>query len=69
MTNRLANLNERISEAISHYWLTWLGYMFLLEDCPSSQTPVKVKEPHFKVFPEFVNASYAKRYELFSKTG
>jgi hypothetical protein len=23
-----------------------------------------VKEPHFKVFSEFANASYAKRYEL-----
>jgi hypothetical protein len=45
----------------------WLGYVFLLEDCPQSQRPVKVQEPHFRVFPEFVNASYAKRYELFCK--
>jgi hypothetical protein len=45
----------------------WLGYVFLLEDCESSRRPVKVKEPHFKVFPEFVNASYAKRYELFCR--
>lgn len=45
----------------------WLGYLFLLENCPSSQSPVKVKEPHFKVFPEFINASYAKRYELFCR--
>jgi hypothetical protein len=36
----------------------------LLEDCPKSTTPVKVSEPHFKVFPEFQGASYAKRYEL-----
>ncbi len=43
----------------------WLGYLFLLEDCPESCSPVKVKEPHFAVFPEFKNASYAKRYELF----
>jgi hypothetical protein len=42
----------------------WLGYLFLLEDCKGSQTPVKVKEPHFKVFPEFHAASYARRYEL-----
>jgi hypothetical protein len=28
---------------------------------------VKVKEPHFKVLPEFVNASYAKRYEVFCR--
>ena len=45
----------------------WLGYLFLLEDCPESQKPVRVQEPHFKVFPEFVDASYAKRYELFCR--
>ncbi|MDP2885264.1 MAG: PaeR7I family type II restriction endonuclease [Ignavibacteria bacterium] len=45
----------------------WLGYVFLLEDCPQSQRPVRVQEPHFKVLPEFVNASYAKRYELFCR--
>lgn len=45
----------------------WLGYIFLLEDCDGSRRPVKVKEPHFKVFREFVNASYAKRYELFCR--
>ena len=45
----------------------WLGYIFMLEDCDGSRRPVKVKEPHFKVFPEFVNASYAKRYELFCR--
>jgi hypothetical protein len=45
----------------------WIGYMFLLEDCPSSTRPVGVKEPHFKVFPEFRDSSYAKRYELFCR--
>ena len=45
----------------------WLGYMFLLEDCLQSQKPVTVQEPHFKVFPEFKGASYAKRYELFCR--
>jgi hypothetical protein len=43
----------------------WLGYLFLLEDCPRSQKPVRVQEPHFKVFPEFRDASYVKRYEIF----
>ncbi|NEX15039.1 MAG: hypothetical protein C1941_10180, partial [Prosthecochloris sp.] len=28
-------------------------------------TPVRVDEPHFEVFPEFKEASYAKRYGLF----
>jgi hypothetical protein len=45
----------------------WLGYVFLLEDCDRSRTPVKVKEPHFEVFPEFKVASYSKRYELFCR--
>jgi hypothetical protein len=45
----------------------WLGYVFLLEDCPESRKPVRVQEPHFNVFPEFVNASYGKRYELFCR--
>ena len=45
----------------------WLGYVFLLEDCEESRRPVRVKEPHFKVFPEFANASYARRYELFCR--
>jgi hypothetical protein len=45
----------------------WIGYMFLLEDCAASTKPVGVKEPHFKVFPEFRNSSYAKRYELFCR--
>jgi hypothetical protein len=46
---------------------SWLGYVFLLEDCDGSRRPVKVKQPHFKVFPEFVSASYAKCYELFCR--
>src|SRR5437867_7599342 len=45
----------------------WIGYMFLLENSPRSTAPVGVKEPHFKVFPEFRNSSYAKRYELFCR--
>src|SRR5258708_6044469 len=35
-----------------------------LEDAPSSSRPVRAQEPHFKVFPEFKNASYTKRYEI-----
>ena len=36
----------------------------LLEDAPGSVTPVRARESHFKVFPEFREASYAKRYEI-----
>ena len=42
----------------------WLGYFMLLEDTPAVFAPVKTPEPHFKVFSEFKNASYCKRYEL-----
>jgi hypothetical protein len=45
----------------------WIGYLFLLEESKGSTSPVGVKEPHFKVFPEFRNSSYAKRYELFCR--
>lgn len=36
----------------------------LLEDCDRSRTPVKVIEPHFKVFPEIQGASYRDRYAI-----
>lgn len=42
----------------------WLGYMMMLEDCEKSTSPVAVRTPHFPVFPEFVDASYAKRYQI-----
>ncbi|MFH1264287.1 MAG: PaeR7I family type II restriction endonuclease [Planctomycetota bacterium] len=73
------NFNNRTEEALGNatdLWAAyregafkpsgrpWLGYLFLLEECPKSVTPVRVKEPHFKVFEEFREASYAKRYEL-----
>jgi hypothetical protein len=76
------NFNNRTEEAMGSALDLWtayregayltspqpfLGYFFMLEDCPSSQRPVKVREPHFKVFPEFVEASYMRRYELFCR--
>jgi hypothetical protein len=42
----------------------WLGYLMLLEHAPASLNPVRARESHFKVFPEFREASYAKRYEI-----
>jgi hypothetical protein len=42
----------------------FLGYFFLLEDCPKVKTPIRNKEPYFKVDPAFEKASYSKRYEL-----
>jgi len=42
----------------------WLGYLMLLEEAPGSITPVRAREPHFKVFEEFRTSSYARRYEI-----
>ncbi len=42
----------------------WLGFVMLLEDCENSIRPVSVRQPHFPVFPEFIGASYSKRYQL-----
>lgn len=73
------NFNNRTEEALGNatdLWAAfregafrpsarpWLGYVFLLEECDRSLAPVKVKEPHFRVFEEFRGASYANRYEL-----
>jgi len=73
------NFNNRTEEAIGSaldFWTAFregafnsglqpfLGYFFMLEDCPASNARVRVKEPHFRVFPEFIGASYKKRYEL-----
>jgi hypothetical protein len=76
------NFNNRTEEAMGSALDLWtayrekaylaspqpfLGYFFMLEDCDASHKPVKVREPHFKVLPEFVDASYMRRYELFCR--
>ncbi len=76
------NFNNRTEEAMGSALDLWtayregiylsspqpfLGYFFMLEDCSSSNRPVSVREPHFKVLPEFVGASYMRRYELFCR--
>src|ERR1017187_6492966 len=73
------NYNNRTEEAIgsaADLWAAyregafkpsarpWLGYLMLLEEAPGSLSPVRARESHFKVFPEFREASYAKRYEI-----
>jgi hypothetical protein len=73
------NYNNRTEEAIGNAEDIWtayregrfgrhqapfLGYFFLLEDCPQVHTPVANSEPYFKVDPIFKGASYAKRYEV-----
>jgi len=74
------NFNNRVEEALGNATdlLTayregkfkpsqkpWLGWLMLLEDSQKSTSPVRVSEPHFDVFDEFKDTSYAKRYELF----
>jgi len=73
------NYNNRTEEAIgsaTDLWAAyregafkpsarpWLGYLMLLEETAESTRSVRAQEPHFKVFPEFKAASYAKRYEI-----
>jgi len=73
------NYNNRTEEAIgsaTDVWAAyregafkpstrpWLGYLMLLEHALGSVSPVRAQEPHFKVFPEFRSASYARRYEI-----
>lgn len=73
------NYNNRTEEALGNatdYWAAfregafrgspkpWLEYLMLLEDATGSTRPVSVSEPHFPVFDEFREASYAKRYEI-----
>jgi hypothetical protein len=74
------NYNNRTEEALGNatdFWAAfregafrssprpWLGYLMLLEGAPGSTRAVTVSEPHFPVFDEFRDASYAKRYEIF----
>jgi len=73
------NFNNRVEESVGSahdLWTAyregafkgspkpWLGYFMLLEDAPKSRAAVSVSEPHFPVFDEFRDASYARRYEL-----
>lgn len=73
------NFNNRTEEALGNatdIWAAfregafkpslrpWLGYVMVLEETKKSLSPIGVQESHFKVFPEFQDASYAKRYEI-----
>lgn len=42
----------------------WLGYLMLVEKSEKSTKPVRVSEPHFKVFKDFVGKSYLDRYKI-----
>jgi hypothetical protein len=76
------NFNNRTEEAMGSALDLWtayrerayldspqpfLGYFFMLEDCAASNRAIRVREPHFKIFHDFVGASYMRRYELFCR--
>lgn len=73
------NFNNRAEEAIGTAHDLWtayregafgeqlkpfVGWLMLLEDTPKSRSAVKDKSPHFPVFREFNDASYADRYNI-----
>lgn len=73
------NYNNRTEEAIGTAHCLWtayregalgnqprpfLGWLMVVEDAPASRVRVRTEEPHFKVFPEFKDASYLQRYDL-----
>jgi hypothetical protein len=73
------NFNNRTEEAIGtahDFWTAYregafgiqprpfIGWMMLVEDAPKSRASVRDRSPHFQVFPEFVGASYLKRYDI-----
>ncbi len=73
------NANNRAEEAIGtahDFWTAYregafgeqprpfAGWMILLEDAPESRAPVADATPHYSVFKEFENASYADRYNI-----
>lgn len=77
------NYNNRIEEAIGSAQDLWtahregafgdgatrpfLGWIMLIADSEEANKPRKTTDPHYPVDPEFADASYAKRYDVFCK--
>lgn len=76
------NFNNRTEEAIGtavDLWTAYregafgeqprpfVGWLMLLEDAPESRKPVRDSSPHFPVFSDLQNASYADRYNVLCK--
>lgn len=74
-----SNYNNRTEEAIGTAHCLWtayrdgalgdqprpfLGWLLVVGDDAGSRSPVRTSEPHFRVFPEWKDASYQKRYDL-----
>jgi len=74
------NMNNRSEEAIGaahDFWTAYregafgkdapqpfIGWLMIMTETKGSTKPVKVKTPHFPVFPEFQGASYAQRCDI-----
>lgn len=74
------NYNNRTEEAIGtavDLWTAYregafgvdasrpfVGWLMMIEDCPTSCSPVSNAAPHFPVFPVFDGATYADRYNV-----
>lgn len=73
------NFNNRAEEAIGTAHDLWtayregafgeqsrpfVGWLMLLEDADGSRSPVRDASPHFPIFPDFQNTSYADRYNV-----
>ena len=73
------NFNNRTEEAIGtahDFWTAYregafgkqprpfVAWLMLVEDAPTSRSPVRCKSSHFPIFEEFENASYLQRYDL-----
>jgi hypothetical protein len=73
------NFNNRTEEALGtaiDLWTAYregafgeaprpfVGWLMLVEDAPSSRSPVRDSSPHFQVFPDFKSASYLERYNI-----
>jgi hypothetical protein len=73
------NFNNRTEEAIGtavDLWTAYregafgdnprpfVGWVMLVEGCEKSRSPVQANSPHFAVFKEFEDASYAERYNI-----
>ncbi len=74
------NFNNRIEEAIGSavdLWTAfrekafpnqsapWLGYFIIVEHSKKSTSPIRINEPHFNAFPDFINSTYLERYMIF----
>lgn len=61
---RISCCHARNWRFATHAERPWLGYLMMLENCSRSTATESVRQPHFPVFPEFLDASYAQRYRL-----